>query len=75
MRKFIKVVFEKYGVIKLFGSAILGVLFLWLFSISGIIIFKGLAIGFGVLVGIFFILSFVFAYIINPIRAHKKKTK
>lgn len=72
IKKFIHIVFEKYGVIKLFGSAIIASLFIWLYSVTTIETFKWVAIVFGVYVGIVFIITFIYAWVINPIKSLRK---
>ena len=71
----IHLVFEKYGMIKLFGSAILGLFFFWLFSTTGTLLFKYLSWPFGIFVGIEAIILFIYAYVINPIREAKNRKK
>ena len=72
-RKFLHIVFEKYGVIKLFGAAILGLLFFWLFDRTGQAIFRYLSWPFAIFIGVDAVILFIYAAIINPINARKKK--
>ena len=73
MKKILHVVFEKYGLLKLFGSAILSLFFLWLFYNTGYDIFKIASIVFGSVVGLYAIVLFTFAWIINPYKDIKDK--
>jgi glucan phosphoethanolaminetransferase (alkaline phosphatase superfamily) len=73
MKKFIHIVFEKYGMLKMFGSAILSFLFYTLYYYTGLIIFKYLIIPFGIFFGLLALLLFIYAYIINPMNDRKSE--
>lgn len=75
MKKFIHVVFEKYGMLKLFGSAILALFFFWLFDRTGLKIFKMAIIPPAVYFAVTALILFSYAWIINPIKSIKEKNK
>jgi hypothetical protein len=66
-KKFVHIVFEKYGIAKIFGGAILGLFFYWLYDVTYIEFWKWVSIPFGGF-AILSILGIVYAWIINPIR-------
>jgi ABC-type bacteriocin/lantibiotic exporter with double-glycine peptidase domain len=77
MKNFIHIVFEKYGMIKLFGSAILSALLYTLYYYTGLIIIKYIMIPFVIYLILTTIVLFTYAWIINPIlnRREKNQTK
>lgn len=75
MKKLIHIIFEKYGMIKMFGSAILALLFYTLFYYTGLTLFKYIMIPFATYFTLLAIILFTYAYIINPSKAWKEKHK
>jgi ATP/ADP translocase len=75
MRNFIHIIFEKYGMIKMFGSAILALIFYTLFYYTGLTLFKYIMIPFAVYFALLTVILFSYAYIINPYKAWKEKHK
>ena len=73
MRNLIHLIFEKYGLLKMFGSAILTLLFYTLFYYTGIIIFKYIMLPFAIYFTLLAITLFTHAYIINPYKSWKEK--
>ena len=69
----IKRIFEKNGMAKLFGSAILGLFFYWLFYSTGLSVWKWLSFPFAIYFALAAIILFTYAWIINPIKSIKKK--
>jgi len=75
MKNFIHIVFEKYGMIKMFGSAIFALLFYTLYSYTGLLFFKYAIIPFAVYFVLLVVILFVYAWIINPYKTWKEKHK